>query len=367
MGLWPYCESGTPRATSERLRIRSRDVRRALVPCLIVTAVTVAGMLNRGLLHEIWLRLDQLSSINLVALVGCTALVVALRAITLAIATPGLRFGHAMAADQAAVGATNGVVVGGGAVGAAAKVAMMRSWGVSSGSAGASVVATAVMPGFVTWGLAALVHLPALSEGNATWPETIATISGVVVVVGAALFWFALLALSAPAAFLTRTAARLHGATCRVTEHRMRRAHARLVRHDPERFGIELRLELAELIRRRGLALLLGCLGYAAASFVTLWCTVSVVGVDGVSFFELLSCFTMVRVLVAVAPVPGGVGVAEVGLVTLLGDAGADRAGAAGAVVLFRAATWLVPIVTGAIGWTWWHRGRTDVSPLPAA
>lgn len=344
-----------------------RRVRRLLVPVIVACLVLVAGLANRELLAETWTRVTELSWLGVLVMFGCAALVVVLRALTLAIATPGLGLGRAVAADQAAVGATNGVVVGGGAVGTAAKVAMMRSWGVRPIVVGASVVATAVMPGFVTWGLAATVHLPVVFAGSATWPETIATVVGSLLFVGAGVFWTVVLVHPAPAAVAGRVIARGHVGACRRTPARCRRIHRLLAGIEPHRFTDELRVELVRLVRRRGPALLLGCLGYAAASFFTLWCTLHVMGVSGVSLFETLSVFTLVRILVAVAPVPGGVGVAEVGLVTFLVESGADRAGAAGAAVLFRAATWLVPIVLGATGWTIWHRRspRTDpVGPL---
>lgn len=330
---------------------------------MLALVATVVGVLNRDLLAETWRRLGELSGAGVLAICGCAALVVALRAVTLAVATPGLGLRRACAADQAAVGATNGVVVGGGAVGAAAKVAMLRSWGVGSPAVAASIVATAVMPGFVTWGLAAIVHLPVVSTGEASAPETVATVSGAVLVVGAALFWLLVLVHPAPAALFGRVAARAHAIACRRVPARWTRARRMVATLDPGSFTDELRSELAGLVRRRGAALLLSCFGYAAASFVTLWCTLAVVGVSGVSVFEVLSVFTLVRVLVAVAPVPGGVGVAEVGLVTLLVDAGADRAGAAGVAVLFRAATWLLPILLGAGGWTWWLRSRRGDEP----
>ncbi len=331
-------------------------VRRALVPIFFLGVIIAAGLANRELLSETGSRVAELSPVGLLVLLGCASLVVVLRALTLAIATPGLGLGQAVAADQAAVGATNGVVVGGGAVGTAAKVAMMRSWGVRPMVVGASVVATAVMPSFVTWGLAATVHVPVVLGGKATWPETIATFAGSFLFVGAAVFWAIVLAHPAPAALAGRVIARCHRCACRRTPQRWRRVHRRLGAIDAHRFTDELRVELVTLMRRRGAALLLGCLGYAAASCFTLWCTLHVMGVSGVSVFETLSVFTLVRILVAVAPVPGGVGVAEVGLVTFLIDSGADRPGAAGAAVLFRAATWLVPIVLGATGWTIWRR-----------
>jgi len=64
----------------------------------------------------------------------------------------------------------------------------------------------------------------------------------------------------------------------------------------------------------------------------------------------------LVRVVVALSPLPGGVGLAEISLVALLTNAGADDTAALGATLLYRCVVWLTPLVVGGIGWWWWSR-----------
>jgi uncharacterized protein (TIRG00374 family) len=78
--------------------------------------------------------------------------------------------------------------------------------------------------------------------------------------------------------------------------------------------------------------------------------------VQDVSLIEALSAFALVRVVVALSPLPGGVGLAEISLVALLTNAGADDATALGATLLYRCVVWLTPLVVGGIGWWWWSR-----------
>jgi predicted MFS family arabinose efflux permease len=76
---------------------------------------------------------------------------------------------------------------------------------------------------------------------------------------------------------------------------------------------------------------------------------------------EFARVFFVTRVLSSLVPTPGGVGVVEAGLTGALVAAGVPVAPAVGAVLVYRLATFLVPIVTGTACWLLWSRvdGRT--------
>lgn len=339
-----------------------RFVRAFALAVLVGMAAVVAG-LHADLLTETWQRTSSLPASGLLTLAGCLALVVVARAAVLAVATPGLRLHRAALADQAVLGATNGMVVGGAAVGVAAKATMLRSWGVRPAAVGASVVLTGVAPALVTWGLAVVLHGPGVARGTASAAEVVATTAGAVVLVGAAacsVLAFAHPRMAATAAVLAR---RVQQLVRRATPRCWRRAHEALGRHDAGGFTTAVHGELRRTLTRRGPALLVVCLATPLAHVLTLGCALRMLDVGGLTGFEVLSVVVLARALLTVAPVPGGVGVAEVGLVTLLVGAGADQPGAVGAVVLFRAVTWLAPIALGSLGWWWWRRSQDDGGP----
>lgn len=101
-------------------------------------------------------------------------------------------------------------------------------------------------------------------------------------------------------------------------------------------------------------------------SLCALFVSLQAFDVQGVSTVETLSAFALVRVVVALSPLPGGVGLAEISLVTLLTNAGADEVLALGATLLYRCVVWLTPLVVGGLGWWTWsrrHLWTRDASP----
>jgi uncharacterized membrane protein YbhN (UPF0104 family) len=113
------------------------------------------------------------------------------------------------------------------------------------------------------------------------------------------------------------------------------------------------------LVRHHGVRILaVTLLGHLMLSVVLL-VAVRVVGVEGVGWADTLVAFSLVRVAASVAPLPGGAGVTEVGLVTMLG--GASRPDVVAAVMAYRACTFLLPIATGTlcvVAWRWRSRRR---------
>lgn len=111
------------------------------------------------------------------------------------------------------------------------------------------------------------------------------------------------------------------------------------------------------------------------ASHVTLWLVLlACLRASGLTQAQVpwqasLAAFAFVRLLSVLPITPGGVGVVEVGLTgpLIVGLGPAATAKVAGAVLLFRAATYLLPIPLGALAYLWWrrtHRGRQPVNPM---
>jgi uncharacterized protein (TIRG00374 family) len=66
----------------------------------------------------------------------------------------------------------------------------------------------------------------------------------------------------------------------------------------------------------------------------------------------------LVRVVIALSPIPGGAGLAELGLIALLEQAGVSMIDATGTTLLYRFLTWFLPMIVGSL--FWWEYSRTD-------
>ena len=115
------------------------------------------------------------------------------------------------------------------------------------------------------------------------------------------------------------------------------------------------------LLRSRWGLLVFGAYLSELSVYLVLLVSLRLVGVDShqVSWSVVLASFALVRILQSVPITPGGVGVVELGLTAALVAAGGDHAGVVAGVLVFRAFTWLPPLVTGPffyLGWRMWLR-----------
>ena len=114
-------------------------------------------------------------------------------------------------------------------------------------------------------------------------------------------------------------------------------------------------------------ALLLGAVAAqllaAAILFVALRAITPEIQLGIVEFGRM---FFLTRVLSSLVPTPGGVGAVETGLTASLVMLGVDASAALAGVVVYRLATFVVPIATGLLCWLAWQR-RTVGGRRPAA
>ena len=131
-----------------------------------------------------------------------------------------------------------------------------------------------------------------------------------------------------------------------------------------EDFGervVEFRRESIGLLRSRWALLTFGAYLSELSVYLVLLVSVRVVGVteDQVSWSLVLASFALVRILQSVPITPGGIGVVELGLTGALVAAGGDNASVVAGVLVYRALTWLPPLVLGPFfygGWRLWLR-----------
>jgi uncharacterized membrane protein YbhN (UPF0104 family) len=101
------------------------------------------------------------------------------------------------------------------------------------------------------------------------------------------------------------------------------------------------------------------------AGFTCLAVSAHVFGAQGLTIYEALIAFSLVRVLIALSPIPGAAGIAELGLIALLERAGVSLLDATGTTLLYRFLTWFVPIVVGTSLWWRYSHKRQETSHGP--
>lgn len=331
---------------------------RLFVATLLTAIVVVTlGIFQRDVLLDTWERLSQLSLFSFIPLAVAASLMILARAAFLAACSPGLRVRQAMIADQSALAAGYGIIFGGGAVGTGMRIHMFANWGLSHRTTGSSIIATGVFPSFTTWGLPCVLLIGPVLSG-ASEPEQLLTVAvGVPLLIASALFWWAALRTSTVFSFIGRVTSVVRAMLLRRTPPRFQKFRALLHRLEPLTFSVDMRHDLLDLLRRRWSKILFASLGTLLAGFICLWTAATVFAVEGLSLGEALVAFSLVRVVIALSPIPGGVGLAELGLIALLENAGVSVIDATGTTLIYRFLTWFVPIVVGTL--SWWSYSRT--------
>ena len=336
-------------------------MRRFLPSLITVIIVAIFSVLQRDLLGDIFSRLREIPLFGIIPLLGAGFTVVVARGLFLQSCSPGISLRQSITADQSALAAGYGIAIGGGAVGTAMRIHMFSRWNISAPVIAASIVATAVLPSFTTWGLPGVVLAWPVLQGSATTLQTVAWTAGFFLVVISGAFWF--VALRWPLVFSTvgRFGQFLREKLLLNLPKRFWRTRKFLERIRPQTFTDELRLSLAQLLSKQGLKIFGTSVGTLGASFFCLWVSAQLFGVSGLSLADTLISFSLIRVLIALSPIPGAVGIAEFGLITLLEQAGLSTLDATGTTLLYRFLTWFLPIVVGTVLWWQYSHSRQEI------
>jgi uncharacterized protein (TIRG00374 family) len=125
-----------------------------------------------------------------------------------------------------------------------------------------------------------------------------------------------------------------------------------------------------DLLRTRWLWLTLATLVSHLSLYLVLLVALRHVGVseDEVSWIQVLAAFAFGRLVTALPITPGGLGVVELALTGALVAAGGEAAPVAAAVLVYRALTYLPPILFGVPAYLLWRRNRhPDAVPARTA
>lgn len=326
----------------------------------VASWVLAIGLIGVGLPRTVDISwhgvVPVLASVNLSALLGLVVLWLLglwIHSFVLTAANPHLNHRRALTLNVTGSAVAN-VVPLGGAAGVELNRRMMKAWGIGGrGFTGYTFLTN-------LWDIASKLLLPVIAvvvlpqTGNVVLPSVrfAALVAGIAFV---AVALFGVLVLSSQRC--TRLLARV--------VERLAHLALRLVRRDRELDLVapllEVRHECGQLVRNGWLRMSLGMVGYVALQWALLWVCLNVTGA-GATWSEVLAGFAVERMLTVLPITPGGVGVADLGLVGVMLAFGCNPAGVAAGAVLFRLFIFVVEIPVGGGTLGLWALGRRRVA-----
>ncbi len=275
------------------------------------------------------------------------------------VALPGLKVREAAVTNTAGAALSN-TVPEGGAIATGLNYAMLRSWGFTLGDTTSEVLVTGTWSQLMKYTLLAIGLVAVVIEG---WgPAGVVWVAlGLTVLVVLAVVLLTLILRS------ERFARRL-GAWCDRVVGRVRRRVTRMP--DPGLTeGLPLfRTEMVRLLRLCWGRLTVTMLISQLTVVLVLGLCVRMQGLDRatISWAVILVAWGLVTFASLLIPTPGGLGVAEVVLVGVLGLGlpESDQAAVLAAVLLYRIATFLVPIPIGLVTYLYWRKSTAWRRPV---
>jgi uncharacterized membrane protein YbhN (UPF0104 family) len=332
-----------PRTPSSPGPDRRRAARLAVT--LVAATLLVGGLVLHRDAARLALRdLGGMSAGQVALVLAAVAVHKLVHASLLWASLPGLSKRRALVVNEIHTGCTNSTV-GGSAVGTGLKVAMLRSAGHCERAIAASIVCTGAATSVALWATAWLQAVPRVLLGEAKGGELLVAVAGTGVITGAVLFWWSVLFVPP----VTRLVARAFDAV----RAPVARRSPRVVRTHLEALDVHAEVER---LRTLGHLLVRTRLGAIAAAAMASQVTIALVLVatlvalqpaGGVPLAGVVGAFALARVLGSLAPLPGGIGVLDVGLAAGLVHLGIPHSTALAAIGLFRAVTFVLPIATG--------------------
>jgi uncharacterized protein (TIRG00374 family) len=346
---------------SERTRPRRTGLRRAVgiavgIAVLVLTFVFVLPRIASY--GEVWDVVKTLSWESLGALAAATVVNLVTFAPPWMVALPGMRFRQAFVVTQASTASTY-VAPGGAAVGMATSFAMLRAWGFRASDVTLAVAVTGAWNQLAMLGFPAIaLALLTLTGGKNAVLQTAGLIGLIVFVVAIGGF--------AGALSSKRLARWIGNMTARMATRALRIVRRGPVTWDGESLA-RFRTVAISLLQRRWHLLTLATLAGQLSQFALLLVSLRVLDVPAgaVSGVEAFAAWSLVRLLGSLPITPGGLGVVELALTSLLVGFGGNRAGVVAAVLVYRFLTIVPTIVLGLGAAATWRRHRPDPEQIP--
>ncbi len=263
------------------------------------------------------------------------------------VALPGLHFPQAFVVTQTSTALTL-IAPGGPVPGIAVSYAMLHRWGFKSTAVTLAVAVTSVWNQFAMLGFPVIaLPLLTLAGGNSPLLGTVALI-GLGVFVAAVIGFVAGLRSDREAKWIGDRVAEVSNRALR------------LVRRGPVTWGgrsfVRFRHETIGLLRRRWLPLTLTTLATHLTVFLVLLVSLRATGVSSseVTVIEAFAAWSIIRLIGSIPITPGGIGVIELGLTSLLVGFGGKNAAVVAAVLVYRALTGVPTLVLGLLFASTW-------------
>jgi putative heme transporter len=300
---------------------------------------------------EVWAAVKELSWGWIAVLLATVALNIVTFAPPWMAVLPGLRFLPALTVTQASTASTY-LAPGGPAVGVGLSAAILLGWGFSGGAVALAETLTGI------WNQLAILGFPAVAFAALTLSGESGAALQTVAVLG--LVAFLLVAGSFAAAIASAPmAAKVGDFAARVADRLLK-----LIRRGPVAWDgaslVRFRAQAIGLLRRRWWILSLTTLAGQLSVFLVLVASMRALGVSPsqVSVIEAFAGWSIARVIGSLPITPGGLGVVEVGLTSVLVGFGGNHAGVVASVLLFRFLTIVPTLILGAIAGATWRRYR---------
>ena len=269
------------------------------------------------------------------------------------VALPGLRYRQSLEVTMAGTAVAN-VVPAGSAVSFGVTWAMLREWGFKRPAVARALVINGVWNHLTNVGYPLVALLLLTLTGGKDENLTRASIVGAILFGLSVGFLVAIL-------HSERQAYRFGALWDRVATW-----IARIFRRGPVKGSgaalANFRLDSLDLLRRRWLALTVAIIVGTLSVFLVMFVALRVTGVPrtDVSLVEAFTAWSLIRLLTAIPLTPGGVGITELGLVGTLTGFGGSNPKVVAAVLLYRALTYLPPVLLGAlVAFTWRRQKHT--------
>jgi len=280
------------------------------------------------------------------------------------IALPGLRLREAAVTNTAGAALSN-TVPEGGAVATALNVAMLRSWGFTLRDITSEILVTGTWSQLTKYVLLALTLTIVVVQGTAP--------SGAE---GWALLLVVLVAVAVVLLLLVLRSEKFAVGLGRWTDRTLSRVTGWVKHPTDTHFADDVprfRASMVDLLRvrwgRLTVAMLVSLL--TAGTILLVACRLQGLGSDSITWALAMTAYGLATFASLLVPTPGGLGVAEVVLVSVLSwgaSSDAQSAAVLAAVLLYRLATFLVPIPIGLVTYLYWRtskKWRCDVDSKP--
>lgn len=281
---------------------------------------------------------------------------------------PGLTTAQAGVARTASLALAN-TVPEGGTVATGLTFAMYRSWGFRAVDSTTSIITVGIWTNLTRYVLMSIALVILVVFGTGSGSLLWVAVASCVVVAAVCLLIAAIIVDDGFARRVGRLLTRMRNAVAR----HLSRVHPR----DMEQAVSDFRAHVNNRVRTcwRSLTatmLLSQLLGALVLGVAVRMCGI---GQDVVGWDRIVVAFGAMWLAAFVAPTPGGLGIAEAALVAVLGAGlvASDQAQLVAAVLLFRCATWLLPIPIGLISYLYWRvtknwkvpaaQSSVDISP----